>query len=37
MKSLKDMKREPLYISTAADPQHGLGTNDPRNIKVVEV
>ena len=37
MKSLRDMKREPVYIATAADPQHGLGTNDPRNIKVVEV
>jgi uncharacterized protein (DUF362 family) len=37
MKSLKDLKREPVYISTAADPQHGLGTNDPQNIKVVEV
>ena len=37
MKSLKEMKREPAYITTAADPQHGLGTNDPKNIKVVEV
>jgi uncharacterized protein (DUF362 family) len=37
MKSLKEMKREPAYISTAADARHGLGTNDPRNFKVVEV
>ena len=37
MKSLKEMKREPVYIATAADGQHGLGTNDPKNIKVVEV
>jgi len=37
MKSLKEMNREPAYIATAADPQHGLGTNDPKNIKVVEV
>jgi len=34
---LRDMKREPVYISTAADPQHGLGTNDPQKIRVVEV
>jgi len=37
MKSLQEMKREPAYIATAADPQHSLGTNDPKNIKVVEV
>ncbi len=37
MKSLKAMKREPVYIATAADAQHGLGTNDPQNIKVVEI
>jgi len=37
MKSLRDMKREPVYIATAADPEHGLGTNDPQKIKVVEV
>jgi len=37
MKSLKEMKREPVYISTAADPQHGLGTDNPQNIKLVEV
>jgi uncharacterized protein (DUF362 family) len=37
MKSLREMKREPVYIATAADGQHGLGSNDPKNIKVVEV
>ena len=37
MKSLRAMKREPVYIATAADVQHRLGTNDPRNIEVVEV
>ena len=37
MKSLKEMKREPTYISTAADPQHNLGTDDPKFIKAVEV
>jgi uncharacterized protein (DUF362 family) len=37
MKSLKDAGREPRYIATAADPQHRLGTNDPRQIERVEV
>jgi uncharacterized protein (DUF362 family) len=37
MKSLREMKREPVYIATAADGQHGLGTSNPQNIKVVEV
>ncbi len=37
MKSLKEMKREPIYISTAADPQHRLGTNDPERIELVNV
>jgi uncharacterized protein (DUF362 family) len=36
MKSLKEMKREPVYIRTAADSSHRLGTNDPNRIKVVE-
>jgi uncharacterized protein (DUF362 family) len=36
MKSLKEMKREPAYIRTAADSNHRLGTNDPTRIKVVE-
>lgn len=30
-------KRAPLYIATAADAQHRLGTNDPKRISVVEV
>jgi uncharacterized protein (DUF362 family) len=37
MKSLTELKREPAYIATAADPQHALGSNDPQNIKVVDV
>jgi len=37
MKSLKELKRQPTYISTAADAQHRLGTNDPKRIEVVEV
>lgn len=37
MKSLLEMKREPTYISTAADAQHKLGNYDPDFIKVVEV
>jgi uncharacterized protein (DUF362 family) len=37
MKSLKDLKREPTYIATAADSKHRLGTNDPNRIEVVEV
>jgi uncharacterized protein (DUF362 family) len=37
MKTLKDLKREPVYIATAADPEHRLGTNDPRRIERVEV
>ena len=37
MKPLRELKREPVYISTAADAQHNLGNNDPRFIKVVEV
>lgn len=37
MKSLKESKREPTYIATAADSQHRLGTNDPRQIDLVEV
>jgi uncharacterized protein (DUF362 family) len=34
MKPLREMKREPVYIATAAG--HGLGTNDPQRIDVVE-
>ena len=37
MKSLKEMKREPAYIATAADANHRLGTNDPKKIEVMEV
>jgi uncharacterized protein (DUF362 family) len=37
MKPLKEMKREPQYIATAADPQHRLGTNDPSRIERLEV
>lgn len=37
MKPLKELKREPTYISTAADSQHRLGTNDSRRIELVEV
>jgi len=36
MKSLREMRREPTYIARAADPQHRLGTNDPRSIELVE-
>ena len=36
LKPLKDMKREPKYIATAADPQHRLGTNDPSRIERLE-
>jgi uncharacterized protein (DUF362 family) len=35
MKTLREMKREPVYIATAAG--HGLGINDPQRIDVVEV
>jgi len=37
LKSLKEMKREPAYIATAADANHRLGTNDPKRIELVEV
>jgi len=37
MKPLKEMRREPAYIATAADQQHRLGTNDPRRMERVEV
>lgn len=35
LKPLKEMKREPLYIATAADPRHRLGTNDPSRMEVL--
>jgi uncharacterized protein (DUF362 family) len=34
---LKAAKREPVYIATAADRAHRLGTNDPRQIEKVEL
>ena len=36
LKPLEAEKRAPLYIATAADAQHRLGTNDPKRIAVVE-
>ena len=35
--SLKEAKREPRYIATAADSNHRLGTNDPAQIEVQEI
>jgi hypothetical protein len=37
LKTLEAEERAPRYIATAADAQHGLGTNDPRRITAVEV
>lgn len=37
MKSLKELERAPTYIATAADPNHRLGTNDPKQMEKVEV
>lgn len=37
MKPLKEMKREPAYIATAADAHHRIGINDPKKIEVMEV
>ncbi len=37
LKTLEGDGRAPNYIATAADPQHRLGTNDPKRIVVVEV
>ncbi len=37
MKALGELKREPAYISTAADAEHLLGTCDPRRIERVEI
>ena len=36
MKPLAASHREPLYIATAADARHRLGTNDPARIDLVE-
>jgi uncharacterized protein (DUF362 family) len=35
--SLREEKREPTYIATAADAQHRLGTCDPQRIERVEI
>ncbi len=37
MKPLARVGRAPSYIATAADPQHRLGANDPRQIERVEI
>jgi uncharacterized protein (DUF362 family) len=37
MKPLRELRREPLYIATAAASSHRLGTNDPKLIELVEV
>jgi len=36
-KPLRELKREPAYIATAADAEHRLGTCDPQRIERVEV
>jgi uncharacterized protein (DUF362 family) len=35
--TLEAAGRPPRYIATAADAAHGLGTNDPKRIKLVEI
>ncbi|MGD0831305.1 MAG: DUF362 domain-containing protein [Terracidiphilus sp.] len=37
LKTLTAEERAPSYIATAADAEHGLGTNDPKKIAIVEV
>jgi len=37
MKPLKELKREPAYIATAADSEHRLGTCEPTRIERVEI
>ncbi len=37
LKTLEAAGRPPRYIATAADSSHGLGTNDPQRIDVVEI
>jgi uncharacterized protein (DUF362 family) len=34
---LSDIGRPAKYVATAADPEHKLGTNNPENIKVIEI
>jgi uncharacterized protein (DUF362 family) len=36
-KTLEEVGRPPRYIATAADAAHGLGTNDPQKIHLLEV
>ncbi len=37
LKTLDAVGRPPRYIATAADAAHGLGTNDPQKMHVMEV
>lgn len=37
LKTLEASGRPPRYIATAADPDHAVGTNDPKRIKIVEI
>jgi hypothetical protein len=37
LRGLDAVGRPPRYIATAADETHRLGTDDPKNIDVVEV
>jgi hypothetical protein len=37
MKSLRELRREPRYILTAADAEHRLGICDPKRIERVEI
>lgn len=37
LKSLKEVGREPLYIATAANGSHRLGTNDPARIEYINI
>ena len=37
MPTLEAAGRPPRYIATAADTAHGLGTNDPQRIHLLEV
>ena len=37
VKTLEESGRPPRYIATAADSAHGLGTNDPARMRVMEI
>jgi hypothetical protein len=37
MPTLEAAGRPPRYIATAADATHGLGTNDPERIHLIEI